>query len=426
MLADDEDVATEEGTPPQPEPEVEQPAATVGKLLNLERAKDFVSQWGSDGCTAYNSYDELLTAKAEAEAKVQEQAAKADPPEMLATAGGPEPEPEPEPAPEPYSVRMYIRIVVHVDPATGDTYYVNEVAQESYWEEPAGATLHSFESHEEEQLAIPVNRMIGAHITATVVFPVDIADIAENTPERTRFESVFEAAMAESLGVCVSADKVFVDAITGADRPTPAADDTTHILRQTKSIDVKFHVETEASVGSYIATEMAQCVVDEFHMLVESIGVRPSTISKPVVTEPEAFIACTTAQQRQALRGDANPACQAAFDGDTQLLATLVKADPANASAAGWVATGEGVQGIYTPGFDKFCLKPGGLLGKGESAVPLQYAAFQGQAEAVRLLLELGDGRVDAGDQGGCRWSANIIAACAGSGEVRALLPHSR
>jgi predicted dehydrogenase len=60
MLADDEDVATEEGTPPQPEPEVEQPAATVGKLLNLERAKDFVSQWGSDGCTAYNSYDELV------------------------------------------------------------------------------------------------------------------------------------------------------------------------------------------------------------------------------------------------------------------------------------------------------------------------------------------------------------------------------
>ena len=68
---------------------------------DLERALDFVSQWGSDGCTAYNSYDELLAAKAEAEAKVQEQAAKADPPEMLATAGGPEPEPEPEPAPEP-------------------------------------------------------------------------------------------------------------------------------------------------------------------------------------------------------------------------------------------------------------------------------------------------------------------------------------
>ena len=27
---------------------------------DLERAKDFVSQWGSDGCTAYNSYDELV------------------------------------------------------------------------------------------------------------------------------------------------------------------------------------------------------------------------------------------------------------------------------------------------------------------------------------------------------------------------------
>jgi predicted dehydrogenase len=27
---------------------------------DLERALDFVSQWGSDGCTAYNSYDELV------------------------------------------------------------------------------------------------------------------------------------------------------------------------------------------------------------------------------------------------------------------------------------------------------------------------------------------------------------------------------
>jgi hypothetical protein len=133
----------------------------------------------------------------------------------------------------------------------------------------------------------------------------------------------------------------------------------------------------------------------------------------------------------------ASPACQASFDGDIELLATLVEADPASASAAGWVMaapTGAGklalLVGIWTPGFDSFGLKAaGGWHEKGEQAVPLQYAAFAGRVEAVRLLLQLG-AKVDAShlvlSPRGCPWSATIIAACKSNKDVQALLPHTR
>ena len=134
------------------------------------------------------------------------------------------------------------------------------------------------------------------------------------------------------------------------------------------------------------------------------------------------------------------PACQAAFDGDVATLSALLDADPAAASAEGWVravphaqlrpgvqahGTGEGsvLLGLWTPGFESFFVQRVGADDAPKRGLPLQYAAWAGQVDAARVLIRAG---ASASACGGLGWSAAAIAACGRHEAMQALLGCSR
>ena len=134
------------------------------------------------------------------------------------------------------------------------------------------------------------------------------------------------------------------------------------------------------------------------------------------------------------------PACQAAFDGDVATLSALLEADPAAATAEGWVravphahmrpgvaahGTGEGsaLLGLWTPGFERFFMQRVGADDAPKRGLPLQYAAWAGQLDAARVLIRAG---ASASARGGLAWSAAAIAACGRHEPMQALLGCSR
>ena len=123
-------------------------------------------------------------------------------------------------------------------------------------------------------------------IAAQVAFPIDIAAIAMGSDARTTFETDFKAQMAASIGG-VPADKVFIDAITGARRRRAEMTDESRRVLQSSSVSVDFHIEAPASVQSQAAQLVAAVDTSTVAITVGGVAVAASSISAPVVTAPD-------------------------------------------------------------------------------------------------------------------------------------------
>ena len=117
-------------------------------------------------------------------------------------------------------------------------------------------------------------------ITATVGFPIDIADIAEGSAERQSFEADFKASMAGSIGggSAVSADKVVIDDITAGRRRLTTTDSRRRA--QSSAVSVDFHIVVPEVVSTQATSLVA--AVDTSSLTVG--GVTATEISDPVVT----------------------------------------------------------------------------------------------------------------------------------------------
>uniref|UniRef100_A0A7S1S462 EF-hand domain-containing protein n=1 Tax=Alexandrium catenella TaxID=2925 RepID=A0A7S1S462_ALECA len=89
---------------------------------------------------------------------------------------------------------------------------------------------------------------------------------------------------------------------------------------------------------------------------------------------------------------EADPVCQAAFDGELEALRGLLKAgDGQSVGRAGYVQVGDVVAGLWTlgvHGFNTFEMRSLASEPNLPPASPLQYAAFAGKADVMRFLIE--------------------------------------
>jgi len=124
----------------------------------------------------------------------------------------------------------------------------------------------------------------------------------------------------------------------------------------------------------------------------------------------EEFVIWVMTGVDAAIRGSkdlpkADPICQAAFDGQLQVLRGLLQAEGASPEGAdGFVEVDGVVVGLWTmglQGFNTFELRSLALEPSLRSAGPLHYAAFAGKADIVGFLLEeCGMKKDDEGDFG--------------------------
>jgi hypothetical protein len=198
-------------------------------------------------------------------------------------------------------------------------------------------------------------------IAAQVAFPIDIEAIAEGSDARTTFETDFKAQMAASIGG-VPADKVFIDAITGARRRRAEMTDESRRVLQSSSVSVDFHIVAPASVQSQAAQLVAAVDTSTVAITVGGVAVAASSISAPVVTVPDddcvgAYSTCaadctdatyviTTAQSGAGTactaEAGATQAC-AAGDGDCPEVASVAAPPPPAGSGASTAMATAGV-----------------------------------------------------------------------------------